>query len=56
MNLKSNPFFSMPKPIFHSNGKKTVHQRIQHCVLTPQHEEMIRFISESKSLLLLALH
>ncbi|XP_026316760.1 MAPK regulated corepressor interacting protein 2 [Hyposmocoma kahamanoa] len=38
---------SMPKPIFHSNGKKTVHQRIQHNVITPQHEEMIRFISET---------
>lgn len=38
----------MPKPVFHSNGKKTVHQRIQHNVITPQHEEMIRYISESK--------
>lgn len=40
--------FSMPKPVFHSNGKKTVQQRIQHHVITPQHEEMIRYISESK--------
>ncbi|OWR46106.1 MAPK regulated corepressor interacting protein 2 [Danaus plexippus] len=38
---------SMPKPVFHSNGKKTVHQRIQHNVITPQHEEMIRYISET---------
>ncbi|KAI5637132.1 FAM195 family domain-containing protein [Phthorimaea operculella] len=37
----------MPKPIFHSNGKKTIHQRIQQHVITPQHEEMIRFISET---------
>lgn len=41
-------YFSMPKPVFHSNGKKTVHQRIQHHVITPQHEEIIRYISESK--------
>ncbi|XP_063382035.1 MAPK regulated corepressor interacting protein 2 [Cydia fagiglandana] len=38
---------SMPKPVFHSNGKKTIHQRIQHHVITPQHEELIRFISET---------
>ncbi|XP_028038593.1 MAPK regulated corepressor interacting protein 2 [Bombyx mandarina] len=38
---------NMPRPIFHSNGKKTVHQRIQHHVITPQHEEIIRFISET---------
>lgn len=38
---------NMPKPIFHSNGKKTVHQRIQHHVITPQHEEMIKYISET---------
>ncbi|XP_052741692.1 MAPK regulated corepressor interacting protein 2 [Bicyclus anynana] len=38
---------SMPKPVFHSNGKKTVHQRIQQHVLTPQHEEIIRYISET---------
>ncbi|XP_026762483.1 MAPK regulated corepressor interacting protein 2 [Galleria mellonella] len=38
---------NMPKPVFHSNGKKTVHQRIQHHVITPQHEEIIRYISET---------
>ncbi|KAI8426100.1 hypothetical protein MSG28_005059 [Choristoneura fumiferana] len=38
---------NMPKPVFHSNGKKTVHQRIQQHVITPQHEEIIRFISET---------
>ncbi|VVD03245.1 unnamed protein product [Leptidea sinapis] len=38
---------SMPKPVFHSNGKKTVHQRIQQSIITPQHEEIIRFISET---------
>ncbi|XP_022122213.1 MAPK regulated corepressor interacting protein 2 isoform X1 [Pieris rapae] len=43
----NDEIISMPKPIFHSNGKKTVHQRIQHSVLTPQHEEMIRYINET---------
>ncbi|CAG9088565.1 hypothetical protein JYU34_021020 [Plutella xylostella] len=38
---------NMPRPVFHSNGKKTVHQRIPHHVITPQHEEIIRFISET---------
>ncbi|GBP54249.1 hypothetical protein EVAR_36464_1 [Eumeta japonica] len=38
---------SMPKPVFHSNGKKTVHQRIHHHVITPQHEEIIKYISET---------
>ncbi|XP_053606559.1 MAPK regulated corepressor interacting protein 2 [Plodia interpunctella] len=38
---------NMPKPVFHSNGKKTIHQRIQHHVITPQHEEIIRYISET---------
>ncbi|CAH4006603.1 MAPK regulated corepressor interacting protein 2 [Pieris brassicae] len=43
----NDEIISMPKPIFHSNGKKTLHQRIQHSVLTPQHEEMIRYINET---------
>ncbi|CAB3220140.1 unnamed protein product [Arctia plantaginis] len=38
---------NMPRPTFHSNGRKTVHHRIPHQVITPQHEEIIRFISET---------
>ncbi|XP_030019960.2 LOW QUALITY PROTEIN: MAPK regulated corepressor interacting protein 2 [Manduca sexta] len=40
---------NMPKPIFHLQWQKKRHynQRIQHHVITPQHEEIIRFISET---------
>lgn len=44
--------YSVPKPVFHCNGKKSMHQRIHQDSITPQHEEIIRYINDSKFTLL----
>lgn len=39
---------SSPKPVFHLNGKRSHQQKSPQEIITPQHEEMIRYIQESK--------
>ncbi|XP_034240810.1 MAPK regulated corepressor interacting protein 2 [Thrips palmi] len=36
-----------PKPVFHMNGKKSNHNRYHQEVISPQHEEIIKFIYDS---------
>ncbi|XP_026474392.1 mapk-regulated corepressor-interacting protein 1 [Ctenocephalides felis] len=44
--FEENPS-STPKPIFHTNGRKSGSPRNQQEVISPHHEEIIRYINES---------
>lgn len=51
MELELNFFSSCstPKPVFHmSNGKKPSHNRYHQEIISPQHEEIIKFIYDCK--------
>lgn len=39
-------FFSGPKPVFHSMSKRNAHCQRQQEPITPQHEEIIKYIHE----------
>ncbi|XP_077285876.1 MAPK regulated corepressor interacting protein 2 [Arctopsyche grandis] len=43
----STDVITLPKPVFHLNGKKSMHQRIHQDSITPQHEEIIRYIYDT---------
>ena len=39
---------SDPKPVFHNTFKKSHRHKPQEKILTPQHEELIHFVSDCK--------
>jgi hypothetical protein len=38
---------SSPKPVFHQNGRRSHQQKSPQEAITPQHEEMIKYIHET---------
>uniref|UniRef100_A0A1B6CSM9 MAPK regulated corepressor interacting protein 2 n=1 Tax=Clastoptera arizonana TaxID=38151 RepID=A0A1B6CSM9_9HEMI len=47
-DVEDGDFISVPKPVFHTvNGKKSNSARTQQEQISPQHEEIIKFIYES---------
>jgi hypothetical protein len=49
-------FFSGPKPVFHSVHRKLNNQRSQQEQITPQHEELIKYIYDCKSKIFIFRH
>ncbi|KAK6617094.1 hypothetical protein RUM43_014696 [Polyplax serrata] len=48
IELDDGEVMNSPRPIFHTNGKKCNNSKQQE-VISPQHEELIRFVSDSWS-------
>jgi len=46
-DVTSLPEMSSPKPVFHMNGKRSHHHKTPAEIITPQHEEMIRYIDST---------